>query len=114
MAAIQAMPVYSMNLFRLPKNLINDLHRLSARLWWGGNDSKQKIHWCKWEKLCSNKSEGGLGLRDLGAFNKTMLAKRCWRLLNQPESLVARVIMGCYYPRSSLLEAENNQSGSLG
>ncbi|KAL5756372.1 hypothetical protein ACOSQ2_021118 [Xanthoceras sorbifolium] len=42
---IQAMPTYSMNLFRLPQTLILDLHRLMARFWWGSSASSIKIHW---------------------------------------------------------------------
>ena len=30
---IQAIPMYAMSLFRLPKCLVADLHRLSARFW---------------------------------------------------------------------------------
>ncbi|KAL5558120.1 hypothetical protein UlMin_034331 [Ulmus minor] len=45
-AIIQAIPTYTMNLFRIPVSLIKELHRLCARFWWGGDVSKQKMHWC--------------------------------------------------------------------
>ncbi|KAK3189375.1 hypothetical protein Dsin_028936 [Dipteronia sinensis] len=35
-AVIQAIPTYGLSLFRLPKCLIKDIHRLCARFWWGG------------------------------------------------------------------------------
>ncbi|KAL5566937.1 hypothetical protein UlMin_030101 [Ulmus minor] len=34
-AIIQAIPTYSMNMFKIPISLIKELHRLCARFWWG-------------------------------------------------------------------------------
>ncbi|KAL5555480.1 hypothetical protein UlMin_037716 [Ulmus minor] len=35
---IQAIPAYSMNLFKIPSTLIKELHRLCAQFWWGGGE----------------------------------------------------------------------------
>ncbi|KAK2651128.1 hypothetical protein Ddye_018617 [Dipteronia dyeriana] len=105
-AVIQSIPTYSMSLFRLPKVLIDDLHRLSARFWWGSDDEKRRIHWCSWKFLCQSKDFGVLRFRDLSIFNKAMLAKQCWRLLIRLNSLAAKVLKYCYYPDSSILQAE--------
>ncbi|KAK2654860.1 hypothetical protein Ddye_014716 [Dipteronia dyeriana] len=57
-AVIQSIPVYTMNLFRLPASLITDIHRMRAKFWWGGSGNKRKMHWCFWENLCKAKDEG--------------------------------------------------------
>ncbi|XP_062020835.1 uncharacterized protein LOC133737251 [Rosa rugosa] len=57
-AVAQAIPSYVMNCFELPKHLCEEMHRLMARFWWGGDDSVRKIHWVSWKKLCSSKNEG--------------------------------------------------------
>lgn len=44
-----------------------------------------------------SKDLGGLGCRELDCFNVAMLAKQAWRLLQFPESLVARVMQEKYY-----------------
>jgi hypothetical protein len=46
-----------------------------------------------------------LGFRDLVLFNKALLAKQVWRLLQQPDSLVARIFKAKYHSSSPILEA---------
>lgn len=111
-SVIQAIPTYVMNLFRLPVRLVNEIHRLCARFWWGGDDTRKKMHWCSWERLCWHKSDGGMGFRDLSLFNKALLAKQAWRLLNCPTSLAARVMKGLYYSHGDFLQAKDNRRSS--
>ena len=54
---------------------------------------------------------GGLGFRDLHSFNLAMLAKQCWRLIQKPDSLCARVLGAKYFPHDDILKA-GPKSGS--
>ncbi|KAL5567922.1 hypothetical protein UlMin_024497 [Ulmus minor] len=110
---IQAIPAYSMSLFKIPSTLIKELHRLCAQFWWGGNPGKRRMHWCNWEKLCSHKLDGGMGFRDLRLFNKAILAKQAWRIHTHPTSLAARVLQGFYFHKSSFLQVKVNSSSSF-
>ncbi|KAL0427311.1 UNVERIFIED_CONTAM: hypothetical protein Slati_2905900 [Sesamum latifolium] len=102
---LQAIPTYAMGVFRLPDGLIQDIEGMIARFWWNSGD-RHKIHWLKWNKLTTPKMLGGLGLRNLRAFNTAMLAKQFWSLLIYPESLLGRLLKARYYPDSSILDAE--------
>lgn len=51
------------------------------------------------------KNKGGLGFRDIKGFNMALLGKQCWKLVNQPESLLARVLKAKYFPHSHFLQA---------
>ena len=62
--------------------------------------------------MCNPKARGGLGFRNLKAFNLAMLAKQAWRILNNPSSLVARVIKARYFPTGNLLNAKLGSSPS--
>lgn len=67
---------------------------------------KKKIHWRSWERLCLTKHEGGLGFKNLHAYNLAMLAKQGWRLIKNPNTLIARLYKAKYHPHCSFLNAE--------
>ena len=112
-AVAQAVPAYAMSVFKIPLGLCNDIQRAMARFWWGSKEDKKGIHWGKWEKLSYAKIRGGLGFRDVSCFNQALLAKQGWRLLQNPESLVAKVIKARYYKNTDFLNAKVGSSPSF-
>lgn len=76
-----------------------------SKFFWGHKDDDSKIVWMSWTGMGRSKSQGGLGFRDLVSFNLALLAKQGWRLLQFPDSLVARVFKEKYFSQSSFLEA---------
>ncbi|XP_039013906.1 uncharacterized protein LOC120143737 [Hibiscus syriacus] len=55
----------------LPKGIINDIERLCMRFFWKGCEAPARGARVGWNQVCSLKSEGGLGLRDLALWSKT-------------------------------------------
>ncbi|KAK4397093.1 putative mitochondrial protein [Sesamum angolense] len=90
-AVAQAIPTCAMGCFRLPASLIKEIQSMIANFWWHSGDTK-KIHWLSWHKLCKRKLHGGMGFRDLQAFNLAMLAKQLWRIISNPDRLLSRVL----------------------
>jgi hypothetical protein len=72
--------------------------------WWGEENAKCKTHWMAWEYMVRSKDRGGIGFKDLRLFNQALLARQAWRLVQNPESLCARVLKAKYYPNGSLLD----------
>ena len=62
--------------------------------------------------MCKQKASGGMGFRNLRAFNKAMLAKQLWRILQNPNSLVAKVLKSRYFPSGDILNAKLGNSPS--
>ena len=48
-AVAQAVPVFSMSCFKLPRGLCEHLNMLIRKFWWGSKEGKRKPHWvsCK-------------------------------------------------------------------
>ncbi len=112
-AVAQAIPTYTMNCFRLPKTWCDEVNSLIAQYWWRQNTDKRKIHWLKWDKLCTAKEDGGLGFRNLHMFNTALLSKQCWRLLDNHQSLFFRVFKAKYFPLCSFLDAKLGSAPSF-
>jgi ribonuclease HI len=105
-AVIQAIPSYSMSVFLLPKALCLEINSLMQKFWWGNQKKNSSIHWMSWSRMGLPKSRGGMGFRDLHSFNKALLAKQCWRLWKEEDSITAKIMKCKYYPRGSILEAQ--------
>ena len=56
--------------------------------------------------MCKPKAQGGMGFRNLQAFNLAMLSKQAWRILVNPHSLIARIYKAKYFPYSDILGAK--------
>ena len=74
-AVAQAMPIYSMSVFKLPKEVCDAINSILAQFWWSNGDRKG-LHWYAWKRVCIPKREGGLGFKDLELFNQALLGKQ--------------------------------------
>jgi hypothetical protein len=75
-SGLQAIHSYVMSIFLLPETIISTIEKMMNSFWWGCGGSRSRgIHWMSWEKLSVHKSHGGMGFKDLTAFNLAMLGK---------------------------------------
>ena len=103
-SVIQAIPIYMMSIFRLPCGLVDQIHALFAKIWWGSSNTHRKIHWHSWSHTCLPKSKGGMGFRDLKCFNTALLAKQCWRLLMGTNPLLLEVLKARYFKHAEVID----------
>lgn len=110
-AIAQAMPIYLMRVFKLPKEVCEEINSILAHFWWSSGE-KRGLHWYAWKRVCTPKREGGLGFKDLEMFNQALLGKQVWRILQNPSCLIARVLKARYFPDCCILEAVQKRKSS--
>ncbi|CAN1164903.1 Uncharacterized mitochondrial protein AtMg00310 [Linum perenne] len=103
-----------MSCYRLPDQLCFRLNSLMANFWWGQVGTTKKQHWISWSRLSLPKNLGGLDFKDFILFNQALLAKQCWRILQNPELLISRVLRAKYFDGKTILQAQSGARPSHG
>ena len=98
-ALAQATPTYTMNYFKIPNSICNELNSLIYNFWWGQRDKERKLAWIAWEKMFKPKADGGggVGFKDLRAFNlacKTRVEAHPKSGISYTQSLESEVFSG--------------------
>lgn len=113
-SVLAAMPCYAISCFKLPVSLCRQIQSLLTRFWWDANPEKRKMCWVSWDTMALPKYAGGLGFSDIETFNDALLAKIGWRLLKNPYSLLAQVLLGKYSRNQSFLKCTLPATASHG
>lgn len=69
------------SVFRLPSACVKEVEQICAAFLWTGPSLKTSSTKVAWKEVCSLKSEGGLGIRELKEVNKVYGLKLIWRML---------------------------------
>lgn len=94
-----------MSCFDLTKTICDDISAMIYRYWWAQQENEKKMHWIPWQTLASGKDKEALGYRDLHLFNLAMLARQACRLVQNLESLCARLLKAKYWPSGDIMGA---------
>jgi hypothetical protein len=78
------------------------------KFWW----VEGRIPWMSWNKMGITKAKGEMGFRDFSCFNK-LLAKQCWRIWQNPDILVLKIMKAKYFSNCSILEAQMGHRSSF-
>lgn len=108
-SVLSAIPNFAMSAFELPVSLCKRIQSVLTRFWW-----EKKVCWVSWDTLTLPKGMGGLGFRDIQAFNRALLGKISWRIITKPDCLLARILVGKYCSNSSFLTIHAATSSSHG
>lgn len=91
----------------LASTIIDRINSIIRRFLLGG-----KMRPVAWSKVCLQRCEGGLGLRDLSTWNKALLAKVFWSIHSKSDSLWIRWIHAKYLRGEDVWEIIPNMRDS--
>ncbi|XP_074298092.1 uncharacterized protein LOC141628905 [Silene latifolia] len=87
---------YWMNIFVIPKGVLNKVNSFCRNYLWDGRPDFIRCPRVSWEKICSHKSEGGLGLRDSHIWNIAAMGKLVWWIYYNPDRLWVKCVNQIY------------------
>lgn len=115
-SVFSSLPVYYMATILLSRKLLSKITAIIRKFWWTGvKEGQDKNPLClkSWKDICRPIDEGGLGIRDIQAVNKSLILNSAWRLVTNPQDQIAQILKGKYFPNSSFWDAPNNTSKSV-
>ncbi|KAK6143840.1 hypothetical protein DH2020_024188 [Rehmannia glutinosa] len=91
-SVVQGVECFWLSIFPIPNSVRDKIIQICRNFLWGTGG---KAH-IAWTTICLPKDEGGLGIRDLQAWNHSLLAKTLWNIHARKDSLWYRWIHHYY------------------
>ncbi|CAM8895506.1 unnamed protein product [Rhodiola kirilowii] len=79
-SVLQAIVFYWARICLLPKKVLKAINSICARFLWSGKSTGRGCHLLDWNSACSDKKEGGLGIKNLDTMNDAMVMNQLWEL----------------------------------
>jgi hypothetical protein len=106
-----SIPVYYMSSILLSKKILAKLTSIVCKFWWTGiqSDTNSKpLCFRSWFDICQPIQDGRLGVRDLLIMNKSLLAMSIWRIIKEPDSVLACVFKSKYFPTCDIWRSNHS------
>ena len=82
-SALSNLPTYFLSLFPILVEVASRIEQLQRNFLWSGMGDVKKTHLVKWATVCAPLHLGGLAIRNLRSFNKTLFGKWLWIFGNE-------------------------------
>ncbi|KAL9689317.1 hypothetical protein QQ045_009701 [Rhodiola kirilowii] len=79
-SVLQAIVFYWARICILPKKVLKAINSICANFLWSGKSTRKGCHLIDWNSVCSEKKEGGLGIKNLDIMNDAMVMNQLWEL----------------------------------
>ncbi|KAL2896785.1 hypothetical protein RDABS01_038569 [Bienertia sinuspersici] len=95
-AVLMSICTFWMQIFILPKSVIQEINKICRRFLWEGKIHGSKPGYVSWDKVCKTKSKGGLGLKNLQLWNTIAVGKLIWQIDENKDSLWVKWVHSVY------------------
>ncbi|GJW57089.1 RNA-directed DNA polymerase, eukaryota, reverse transcriptase zinc-binding domain protein [Tanacetum coccineum] len=90
-SVLSALHVYWASMFILPKTVIKDIDKIMKGFLWNQGEIKNGTSKVSWKVVCSPKSQGSLGLKNMSLWNETLMSKHLWNIACNKESWINEI-----------------------
>lgn len=111
-SVLNSIPYYTMQTARLPLGLCDNIDKRIRQFIWGGTTKERSCNLVNWSTVTQPKKNGGLGIRCTRDMNKAFMTKLGWRLLNEENSLWAKVLTDKYMGGVKNIDCIRPKSGA--
>lgn len=78
---LNVLPIFTLSFYKADVLIIKEIIKIQSIFLWGGTYDLKHIHWINWKTICLSKDKGGLGIKNIPSFNKSLLLKGKWRFI---------------------------------
>ncbi|KAJ9535832.1 hypothetical protein OSB04_un001013 [Centaurea solstitialis] len=86
-SVLSSISVYWSSMFLLPVSVVKEVEKLLRNFLWSSGEAIRGKAKVAWKVVCLPRSKGGLGVRSLKLWNKILLSKQIWKILDCGDSL---------------------------
>ncbi|XP_015970212.1 uncharacterized protein LOC107493670 [Arachis duranensis] len=94
-SVLNSLPVYYLNLYKMPKAVAQKLISLQRRFLWSKEDGRHGMALVRWELVQAPKKLGGLGVGDAMLRNTALLFKWWWCFAKEECPLWKKIVCSC-------------------
>ncbi|KAL2929883.1 LINE-1 retrotransposable element ORF2 protein, partial [Bienertia sinuspersici] len=87
---------YWAQVFVLPTKVLKDIEKVCRAYLWNGEWYSEAPGYVAWKNVCTRKKAGGLGFRNIHAWNTAIMTKHVWALARKQDNLWVRWIHAVY------------------
>lgn len=100
-----------MSMYLFPKTTIKTLASRRKKFLWQGGGDKKKYHLINWERVCTDRRKGGLGIKNLKLMNICLMCKWWWKLKNE-KGIWQEIVNKKYFLDKGTLKVESRATDS--
>jgi hypothetical protein len=86
-SVLNSIPIFYLSYLKMRNGVIKKIVRIQREFLWGGIKGGKKISWVKWKDVCLPRGQGGLGVRDVGKVNSSLVIKWRWKILQKDNAV---------------------------
>ncbi|KAJ1686323.1 hypothetical protein LUZ63_017713 [Rhynchospora breviuscula] len=107
-SVIEPLLLYTMSTTALPASIIRTIEgKLRSFFWDKGDGARMPL--VAWSSITKSKDQGGLGLKDLTAFNKSLHMKAMWAIISKSSATWVSLVKAKYLSRANIWQTQRTR-----